>query len=243
LDHDVTFNADRVSTPALFSGTFGGDDKSMVSSQGLHTLGSWWLNHKIVDYVNFPGAAHQMQWPSQQRAMMTLVVDWMSFWFLGSEDTAPDKQQHYSRWKLIRDAANENEQTRSSTKNGYIVTRSGLHYKITGRRVGEKVPVGSTVTFRYRVLGDKAKLTKAGTLHETLSVRLSPEVDNPALDEIAGASGNGARWIEGLYLLHEGEKAIFGMSDSGDLSTRSTAGSSAELTFYEVEILSVERVR
>jgi dipeptidyl aminopeptidase/acylaminoacyl peptidase len=101
LEHDTTFNVDRVQTPVLFT-LHGGTHPPGGYLAGIERIGAFMLANKPVDYVYFPDGSHQLERPRERLAMMNLTVDWMAFWLQDYEDPDPAKATQYARWATLR---------------------------------------------------------------------------------------------------------------------------------------------
>lgn len=100
FEQEVTFNVDRVRTPALFTihGTSPGREPYEASS--LPVLGAYRSNAKPIDYLWLPRAAHSTFRPRERLAEMSSVADWMSFWL---QDKLPEDPERAARWAKLRD--------------------------------------------------------------------------------------------------------------------------------------------
>jgi dipeptidyl aminopeptidase/acylaminoacyl peptidase len=98
LEHDPSFNIDRVETPALF--TVRGAHQGFLYS--IETLGAFSINRRPVEYLLFPNARHQLHLPRQRLVSLEATTDWMSFWLQGHEDPAASKVAQYARWRSMR---------------------------------------------------------------------------------------------------------------------------------------------
>jgi hypothetical protein len=93
LETAPTFSMDRVRTPMLLiEGRF----------LGLAGLWDWYAGlrrlEKPVEYWLVPDGEHDFYQVGQRLKANQLVVDWFSFWLLGSEDYDPEKRDQYLRW-------------------------------------------------------------------------------------------------------------------------------------------------
>ena len=246
LGRDVTFNADRIATPLLFSeGVAWGDDQ-VTSARSFHTIGALVLNRKPFDYLYFRGAAHQMQWPLQRLAMMSAVVDWMAFWLLDEEDPSPAKSLQNQRWREIRKMwVATQAATPSRGEAGFLTTRTGIAYAIRKRVSGRAPSDGDRLTFDY-----KAKLPNGevfgnnGATSSPLSVTLGPSLageklfTNPAGETLYV----GKAWDEALRLMHAGEEATFIMPLEAAIEGKHERLSSdpRDLVRFEVQLLRID---
>jgi dipeptidyl aminopeptidase/acylaminoacyl peptidase len=57
---------------------------------------------KAVDLIYFPSGQHILQKPLERLASQQGNVDWFRFWLKGEEDSVPQKQDQYLRWRRIR---------------------------------------------------------------------------------------------------------------------------------------------
>jgi len=94
LKQENTFNVDRVQSPALFA--VHGEDKI---PQIAADIGAFALNHRPLEYIVFPKAAHQMGQPRQRLASLEETTDWMGFWLQGKEPADSAKAR---RWKKMK---------------------------------------------------------------------------------------------------------------------------------------------
>jgi dipeptidyl aminopeptidase/acylaminoacyl peptidase len=97
LENDPTFNIHRVQTPALF--TWNGNAYSEKSRQ---IIGAFLLNRRPLEALYFPRGMHTLLWPRERVAAIEATVDWMAFWILGEEDSRPEKEEQYLRWRRLR---------------------------------------------------------------------------------------------------------------------------------------------
>lgn len=95
LEHENSFNVDRVRTPALF--TVHGD----ALPYAVETIGAFALNHRPLEYLNFPNGGHVLTRVRQRLASLEASVDWMSFWLQGK---APADVERASRWAEMKTA-------------------------------------------------------------------------------------------------------------------------------------------
>jgi dipeptidyl aminopeptidase/acylaminoacyl peptidase len=109
LEHEPTFNVDRVTTPTLFTQhAHAGDPRYHPSANDPYTalaldiIGAFNLTKRPIEYLFFPSASHELERPLEQLTMMEVSVDWMDFWLQGREDPRPDKVAQYSRWRPLR---------------------------------------------------------------------------------------------------------------------------------------------
>jgi dipeptidyl aminopeptidase/acylaminoacyl peptidase len=106
LEHEPTFNADRVRTPTMFLG-HGVDFE--VDSYALQIVGAFQLNRKPVEYLTLPEATHLTLRPHERIAETNAVVDWMRFWLLGIKPADEDRAR---RWEQLKQ-----EESRAPTSN------------------------------------------------------------------------------------------------------------------------------
>jgi dipeptidyl aminopeptidase/acylaminoacyl peptidase len=93
------FNADHINTPLRLIGQSGGVEMLMAKWEIYSRLRAL---HKPVEFYMMPEAnihpSHVPQNPRQIMAIQEGVVDWFSFWLIGSEDTNPAKREQYHHW-------------------------------------------------------------------------------------------------------------------------------------------------
>lgn len=104
LEHETSFNVDRVRTPALFT-THGhgvdplrGDDAWIVQQ----TLGAFNRTGKPLEYLILQSGSHPVQRPHERLALSEAIVDWNVYWLQGYEDPDPRKAAQYARWRPKR---------------------------------------------------------------------------------------------------------------------------------------------
>lgn len=102
LEHETSFNVDRVQTPVLFTSHSLGGARDPLTPIGIETLGAFQRNERPIEYLLLPQADHQVQRPQEQLALSEAVVDWMAFWLQGYEDPSPHKAVQYARWRPMR---------------------------------------------------------------------------------------------------------------------------------------------
>lgn len=115
LEHETSFNVDRVQTPALFT-LHGGLQPPGAYLSEFETIGAFMLNRKPVEYLYFPEADHQMERPRERLAMMNVTVDWMMFWLKDYEDPSPHKAKQYARWRPMRELQEQAAAARVSAR-------------------------------------------------------------------------------------------------------------------------------
>lgn len=102
LEQEVTFNVDRVRTPALF--TRHGPDH-YYSWYPLQTLGAYYLTGKPIEFLFFPSGDHVLMRPRERVALMESVVEWLSFWLQGTLPADPERAARWQALKEIHDKA------------------------------------------------------------------------------------------------------------------------------------------
>jgi hypothetical protein len=246
LAREVTFNADRVQTPILFSENDAEDSFDPVGS--LHTIGALRLNSKPVEYLYFTNAIHQLRRPLQRVAMMSSVVDWMAFWLLGEENPEPARAAQYERWRKMRaDWLAIERNTVSGGRGGFINTRSGIAYAIDKRVSGVPAQDGDELTIEYAAetssvdTGPRASITKHRISLEVLGSELRRDERLDARVPPGTAVLPVSVCREGLALMHEGERAIFLVPRRLPESTGAEGGAQSDTARYEVEIVSIKR--
>jgi hypothetical protein len=70
----------------------------------LQLIGAAMATGTPLEYLVFPEGDHQLRRPAEQLLLMTTTLDWFDFWIQDREDTAPEKQGQYRRWRLMRAA-------------------------------------------------------------------------------------------------------------------------------------------
>jgi dipeptidyl aminopeptidase/acylaminoacyl peptidase len=100
LRQETFFNLERVSTPALF--TLNGSDgrRPQAFELAYQTIGAFSVNQRPMEYVAVPTGEHGLVRPRERLAMMTSVVDWMTFWLKGETPPDPERAQ---RWMKLRE--------------------------------------------------------------------------------------------------------------------------------------------
>jgi dipeptidyl aminopeptidase/acylaminoacyl peptidase len=103
--HAPGFNAEHINAPLL---TVGQDTGAV-----FYIIGSWEVFsrlrhlHKPVEMYLMPDIdahpSHNPQNPRQIMAIQERVIDWLSFWLLGREDSSPQKLEQYAHWHKMRD--------------------------------------------------------------------------------------------------------------------------------------------
>jgi dipeptidyl aminopeptidase/acylaminoacyl peptidase len=105
LERETTFNIDRVVTPVLMSENDGSTAYGTYNERSLQIIGAFALNKKPLEYLYFPTGSHQLKRPREREAMLEAVVDWMAFWLKNEEDSRPEKQEQYVRWRAMKSQA------------------------------------------------------------------------------------------------------------------------------------------
>jgi dipeptidyl aminopeptidase/acylaminoacyl peptidase len=99
LEHSPGFRLDRVRSPVRLVAHGQGSIASLWQwYAGLSALG------KAVELVELPDASHVVVKPWERLVDQQGLVDWFTFWILGSEDPNPEKAQQYSRWQDLKSA-------------------------------------------------------------------------------------------------------------------------------------------
>ncbi|MBZ5667646.1 MAG: prolyl oligopeptidase family serine peptidase [Acidobacteriia bacterium] len=96
LEHENSFNVDRVETPALFA-----VHRESSVSNAAEDIGAFALNHRPLEYLVYPEGTHQLHMPRQRLASYDASVDWMSFWLQGK---APADPERAARWTAMKTA-------------------------------------------------------------------------------------------------------------------------------------------
>jgi len=99
LEHETTFNVDRVRTPALFALHGSEPDGSRGDVPSADVLGAFNLNHRPVEYLWLPTGSHALLRPRERQAEMQAAVDWMNFWLA---DLAPADAKRAASWEPLR---------------------------------------------------------------------------------------------------------------------------------------------
>jgi dipeptidyl aminopeptidase/acylaminoacyl peptidase len=107
LEHETTFNVDRVQAPALFTTNMGfaltdyiAEEESMDSANEV--LGAFRANRKPIEFMFLTQGIHNLVRPRERIALQEAVVDWMSFWLQDRENPAPEKAKQNERWRKLR---------------------------------------------------------------------------------------------------------------------------------------------
>lgn len=114
LEHENSFNVDGVQTPALF--TVHGD----ALPYAVETIGAFALNHRPLEYLNFPNGGHLLTRVRQRLASLEATVDWMSFWLQGK---APADVERASRWTEMKTAWEKTQKQEAADRSGAQVAR------------------------------------------------------------------------------------------------------------------------
>lgn len=100
LKHSPSFNVEHVNAPLLLT----------LSSPGLE-LSAWELFSRLrflkkpVEYFLIPNidhGSHGLQNPQQIFALQQRALDWWRYWLKDEEDTSPEQEALYTRWKFLR---------------------------------------------------------------------------------------------------------------------------------------------
>jgi dipeptidyl aminopeptidase/acylaminoacyl peptidase len=90
-------NVDRVKTPTLL--TFGAKSHAWTVGRPLFSeLQRFHVPSEFLVYAE----GHGYDWPAAEADNLTYTADWIDFWVRGYEDTAPEKQAQYARWRKMR---------------------------------------------------------------------------------------------------------------------------------------------
>jgi dipeptidyl aminopeptidase/acylaminoacyl peptidase len=108
LEHDPSFNIDKLESPMLF--VYNTSNRANMPAFQMETKAIFYLNKKEADILMIPTGNHQLHRPKQRQASLQATVDWMSFWLKG-EEIDPDKnearQEQYYYWRLLRKQRDE----------------------------------------------------------------------------------------------------------------------------------------
>jgi hypothetical protein len=94
LEHETSFNVDRVRTPALFT-----MHHENALPFALDTLGAFGANDRPIEFLMYPKGRHGLDRPRERLASQQAAVDWMSFWLLGQ---APADPERATRWAILK---------------------------------------------------------------------------------------------------------------------------------------------
>ena len=98
LQGSPELNVDKIDTPVR-----------VVAKRDIGVLGMWGpyamlaAAHKPTDLVVLNTHEHTINDPRVRQSAQQGNVDWFRFWLQGFEDSDPQKQQQYERWKKLRD--------------------------------------------------------------------------------------------------------------------------------------------
>jgi dipeptidyl aminopeptidase/acylaminoacyl peptidase len=105
LEHDPSFNVDKLESPMLFV-----YNNTRAPAWQLETKAIFHINRKEADFMMIPNGDHQLHRPKQRQASLQATVDWMSFWLKG-EEIDPDKnearREQYYYWRQLRKQRDE----------------------------------------------------------------------------------------------------------------------------------------
>ena len=93
----VVYNAERVSASVLINVS---DYESLLAASSFTALKD---AGRAVEMYVFPQEHHGKTQPVHKKAIYERNLDWMDFWLRNEEDTTPDKQGQYSRWRVLRE--------------------------------------------------------------------------------------------------------------------------------------------
>jgi len=97
LKESPSFNLDKVRTPVRLLA---------LGSASVLEAWEWYaglsLQHKPVDFILLPDAAHFAVKPKERMVAQQGLVDWFRFWLKGEEDSDPNKAEQYARWRELR---------------------------------------------------------------------------------------------------------------------------------------------
>jgi dipeptidyl aminopeptidase/acylaminoacyl peptidase len=96
-DLSIARNAQRITTPLLIQTA---DSELGMIVEPLVMLQT---HGKPVEAYVFPDEYHVPWQPAHRLAMYRRNLDWMRFWLQDYEDRAPEKEEQYRRWRLMRD--------------------------------------------------------------------------------------------------------------------------------------------
>lgn len=114
LNHDATFTADQVQTPALIAMHSKTPSYSLITASQI--FGALTLTRRPFEYLYFPDAGHGLNRPWQRIASQETTLDWISFWAQDYEDPDLRKSEQYGRWHFIK---NEWERQRAWESAGH----------------------------------------------------------------------------------------------------------------------------
>ncbi|MXP41201.1 hypothetical protein GRI75_06025 [Altererythrobacter soli] len=100
IEHETTFNADRIRTPTLRT-THMGEEPNKGDYIGIdhETLGAYAANDKPIEWLFFPEGGHHLQRPREHLYLNEATVDWMAFWLKGE---VPANVHRARRWLMLR---------------------------------------------------------------------------------------------------------------------------------------------
>lgn len=90
-------NVDTIEAPILFNATAAEMYGLIRLTRHMEDAG------KPYDAYVFPRETHIKWQPAHLEAIMQRNVDWLRFWLLSHEETAPEKKVQYERWRKLRE--------------------------------------------------------------------------------------------------------------------------------------------
>jgi dipeptidyl aminopeptidase/acylaminoacyl peptidase len=116
LEHETTFNVDRVQAPALFTTNMGvaltdRTDQQNALYYSQEVLGAFRANEKPIEFMFLTQGVHNLVRPLERIALQEAVVDWMNFWLQGRENPDPAKAKQNERWRKLRSAWQADQQS------------------------------------------------------------------------------------------------------------------------------------
>lgn len=93
----VTRRADRVTAAILVQAADSEYRDSMPAHAALKKYA------KPVEMIAFPDETHKLHQPIHEFVNFTRNLDWFRFWLQGYEDPNPEKENQYTRWRIMRD--------------------------------------------------------------------------------------------------------------------------------------------
>jgi dienelactone hydrolase len=100
LEHDPSFNVDKLESPMLFV-----YNNTRAPAMQLESKAIFHINRKEADFMMIPNGDHQLHRPEQRHASLQATVDWMSFWLKGEEidpDRDEARREQYYYWRQLR---------------------------------------------------------------------------------------------------------------------------------------------
>ena len=101
----LALNAERVNAPLLIQSA----DSEYL--QSLQTLGALKEYGKPVELFIYVDECHVKNQPKHKYEVYRRNVDWFNFWLQSKEDTDSAKREQYARWRAMRDAMKNKQQT------------------------------------------------------------------------------------------------------------------------------------